>query len=602
MGATVSALVLLCLCVAVNQVMSLLRNISEARRSGFRAMIIHQPYYNRHLWRDWLGDAFIIVSPGLMVMHVSNAELNHWIMSQRERFPKWTPAYKVLAVFGPNLVVTEGHEWRRHRRLASGAFTESNTALVFQESVRQSLSMLRKWTGDSQGVAGTAQEKRAGGKMLLSVHEDATKLTLHIISYVGFGLRMLWPCETQPEDTDATLTKFSSLTAPEGYQVAFLDAIGGVLHHIIYVVIFPIWLLGWMPLASARQAGREARDYLKYSNELLEKRLLEDKQAGGEMKSLGMDFLGHLVRTGNDGTALDREAIIGNSFILQLAGHETTANALFFTIVFLACFPEAQRRLQQDLDEVLGDTEPSAWEYAKVVPALLASNVGAAMYETLRLLPPTVILPKMAAQDEAVTLDGKQYTIPAGMPVFLGILDTARDARYWPTRPSRYATGKTDIEDYLPERWFRKSKQEGQGGAKSSVADKDEEASYDNIAGPTMSEKLFRPVAGAYVPFSDGARSCIGRRIAQTELMATLAVLFRGHSIELAVDDGGEVEDMADVRERSAERALYLEARCVALEALKTARTTTTLKLADGQQIGLRIARRGEERFVRWMD
>ncbi|KAM3512141.1 hypothetical protein MY11210_004205 [Beauveria gryllotalpidicola] len=110
-----------------------------------------------------------------------------------------------------------------------------------------------------------------------------------------------------------------------------------------------------------------------------------------------------------------------------------------------------------------------------------------------------------------------------------------------------------------------------------------------------MSDKLFRPVPGAYTPFSDGTRSCIGRRMAQSQIMAALAVLYRRHSTELVV--GKE-----DVQERSAERVLYLEARRKTLATLKTARMTTTLKLLDGQQIGLRIAKRGEERFVSWMD
>ncbi|KAH8720332.1 hypothetical protein HC256_000728 [Beauveria bassiana] len=134
-----------------------------------------------------------------------------------------------------------------------------------------------------------------------------------------------------------------------------------------------------MPCRSAREAGRAARDDLGYTNELLDKRLTEDNEAGPEIKNLGMGFLGQFMRTGNDGGELDRSAIIGNSFILQLAGHETTADALLYTIVFLACFPEARRRLQQDLDAVLGDTELTEWEYGKVVTALLASHVGAAM-------------------------------------------------------------------------------------------------------------------------------------------------------------------------------------------------------------------------------
>lgn len=77
--------------------------------------------------------------------------------------------------------------------------------------------------------------------------------------------------------------------------------------------------------------------------------------------------------------------------------------------------------------------------------------------------------------------------------------------------------------------------------------------------------------------------------------VADYGVLYWRHSIELVVDK-------EDVQEKSTERMLYLEARRKTLATLKTARMTTTLKLLDGQQIGLQIAKRGEERFVSWMD
>ncbi|TQW00286.1 hypothetical protein V2A60_001384 [Cordyceps javanica] len=664
MGAVLLVILALCLYTVVSRIASLLRNIAKAKRSGFRyivvpyiavvpighhiyrvcsiivrslslperwliyveAMDINLPFRTRRLWKDRLDDAFFIVSPNLMVLHLCTAELNHWVTSQREKFPKWTPMYEILRVFGSNLVTAEGNEWRQHRRLTAGYFTEANTALVFQESVRQSLSMLRLWTADDEARPGEKRHQR--GIILASPYDDVGKLTLHIVNYIGFGIQMRWPGETLAEDTDAALAKFSSPTAPNGYQVPFLEAIAGVLYRIVYVLVFPTWVLEWMPFKDARQAGRDARNFLQYSNELLENRLSEAEQSGVKSESSSKDFLSHLVRTGRDGSGLDRRAMLGNSFILQLAGHETTANALFNTMVYLACFPEAQRRVQQDVDAVVGDTEPSDWEYGKVVNALLASYVGAATYETLRLAPAALSLPKMAANDEVVTKDGVQYTIPGGVPVFLEVMSTAVDARYWPTEPSRYGTGETDLEDYLPERWFRESKKEGQEErqdmSESNRADskeeeggkeEEEEEEWDQklrgaagvAAGVATGEKLFRPVAGAYAPFSEGARSCTGRRMAQAELMAVMAVVFRGHSIELVVDEEDEQGEEDSTEGQScdgsgARRALYIEARRKALETLKTSRTTTSLKLADGQWIGLRIVKRGEEKFVGWME
>ncbi|KAJ6785447.1 hypothetical protein PWT90_07109 [Aphanocladium album] len=628
MGAVVLALLVLCAYTIVSQVLGLMRNIATAKRSGFkyiivpvvirlpiaymvyeigsaiakRAMSTDLVYRRRHLWRERLDDVFIVVSPGYMVLHSANAEINSLVTSQRERFPKFVEAYGVLGVFGPNLITTEGAEWRHHRKLTSGSFNEANAALTFEEAVRQSESMLQKWTnGGEQGVRNEAERggeksNNKHGWLLESVAEDVTKLTLHIINYIGFGLRMLWPGEKLPAGTEPELAKFLSLKAPAGHHTSFVDATDVThlkrLRNQLTNKDGPERL----PFDIPKRAAQEARDYVKYCNELLDMRLAEAKQWRPEAKTsaVGMDLLGHLARTGHDdGREPDRRLILGNAFILQLAGHETTATAMHHIIILLACHPEMQRRMQKDVDSVVGDADPSTWEYSKVVNALLGSHVGAAVYETLRLMPPVVAVPKKAAAEEVVTKDGQSYTIPKGMPVSLDVVGSAMNPRYWPTRAKQDGSGQTDICDWRPTRWLRTTTKPE--GARDTAADDqgeedDEEASYDKNVGPTSSEKLFRPVRGSFLAFSDGARSCIGRRVAQTEMMAALAVIFRKHSIELVVEGGGR------------ERAAYERASREALETLKTARSVVTLKLADGQHIGLRIVERGEESFASWVE
>ncbi|KAJ3483803.1 hypothetical protein NLG97_g7217 [Lecanicillium saksenae] len=622
MGLVVFAVLVLCAYLVVSQVVGLMRNIAKARRSGFKyivvpcvinipiahyiynigsiiikrfslpekcfwyleALDVHLVFRNRHLWRERLDDAFIVVSPGSITLHSSNAELNSWVTSQRDRFPKCTEIYGVLKVFGPNLVTTEGAEWRHHRKLISGSFNEANAALTFQEAVRQSGSMLRKWTGEGeQEEIGNATGGEVGskGRLLVSTGDDVTKLTLHIINYIGFGLQMLWPGEELPVDTEPEVAKFLSLSPATGHQTSFVDATDGMSLHLYWILIFSVGLLERMPLEDAKRAARAARDYVKYCNELLDRRLAEAKQKrpDNETEAVGMDLLGHLARTGHDdGGVPDRALILGNAFILQLAGHETTATTMHHLLIFLACHPEVQRGVQRDVDAVVGDAEPSTWEYSKVVNALLGSHAGAAVFETLRVMPPVLASPKKAAADEVVSKDGQSYTIPKGQD----------------------GSGETDICEWRPSRWLRTTKQEMPGemavemaggmatGGRGEKAREFEDETYEKGVGPTSSERLFRPARGSYLAFSEGARSCIGRRVAQTEMMAALAVIFRRHSIELVVDEG----DGDD------ERQAYERARGEALEQLKTARTVVTLKLADGQHVGLRIVKRGEERFA----
>lgn len=111
-------------------------------------------------------------------------------------------------------------------------------------------------------------------------------------------------------------------------------------------------------------------------------------------------------------------------------------------------------------------------------------------------MPPVLILPKFAAQDQVATEDGQQYTLPSGVPALVAAMCTAMDPRYWLTGPSQYETGKTDLADHLPQRWFRECDQDAEKAAASSLSTKGEEELYDS--GSVMSDKLFRPVPRAY--------------------------------------------------------------------------------------------------------
>ena len=46
------------------------------------------------------------------------------VIGARARFPKPMGPYKILLAFGPNLVASEGDEWKRQRKLVAPAFSE----------------------------------------------------------------------------------------------------------------------------------------------------------------------------------------------------------------------------------------------------------------------------------------------------------------------------------------------------------------------------------------------------------------------------------------------------------------------------------------------
>src|SRR5690349_8530879 len=80
-------------------------------------------------------DTFITVTPIKNVLWVATAEVIHQITSRREAFPKPLRDYKVLDIYGQNVVTTEGAEWKMHRKATSPGFNEKNNALVFTETI-----------------------------------------------------------------------------------------------------------------------------------------------------------------------------------------------------------------------------------------------------------------------------------------------------------------------------------------------------------------------------------------------------------------------------------------------------------------------------------
>lgn len=323
-----------------------------------------------------------------------------------------------------------------------------------------------------------------------------------------------------------------------------------------------------------------------------------------------MDIMGSLVATsyqdnqdgGKSGNIqLDDSEIIGNAFIMFLAGHETTANVMHFTMLELANNPAAQRRLQQDIDAILGrDSDPASWNYEEKIAAMQGSMLGAVMNETLRVMPPVMEVPKKSTptKPQSVTINGVKHTLPPNTYLGLCVSAAQQNPRCWPARPSKITNAKDDLRDWVPERWFRASLNNNN----NHDNEKQEEAEdFGGYAGPDTSASMFRPVRGSYFPFSEGPRACLGRRLAIVEVLAALAVIFQKYSIENAVEDWADDDAVARM-DRGRREALYRQAVDRSRGVLASAESRVTLKLHNGKYVPLRLVKRGEERFVDWFE
>jgi hypothetical protein len=140
-------------------------------RSKLKALNLQVSAYPAPKVMIHLADAAAIKVRSNLFYHVVDALDNgsQEITTYRARFPKPIYRYKVLAVFGANIVASEGEEWKKYRKIAAPAFSEvcpewhslpnseyhwqRNNRLVWDETVQIMTDMFDNVWGDKSEIA-----------------------------------------------------------------------------------------------------------------------------------------------------------------------------------------------------------------------------------------------------------------------------------------------------------------------------------------------------------------------------------------------------------------------------------------------------------------
>jgi cytochrome P450 len=186
------------------------------------------------------------------------------------------------------------------------------------------------------------------------------------------------------------------------------------------------------------------------------------------------------------GARMDDLQLRDEVMTIFLAGHETTAMLLSWTSLLLSKSPHVERALLAELDAVLGEREPSVGDLPKL--KLLTCVIK----EALRLYPPAWILVRRVAEETVI--DGWRF--PKHSIVVVPPYTLHRLPDVWP-----------NPEGFDPWRFE---------GAE---------------AGPSSAPK--GTPKGAYLPFSLGARTCIGDAFTLMEAQLVLATLLPRVSLAL---------------------------------------------------------------------
>ncbi|KAH6679044.1 fatty acid hydroxylase [Halenospora varia] len=187
------------------------------------------------------------------------------------------------------------------------------------------------------------------------------------------------------------------------------------------------------------------------------------------------------------GKGLDDQGIQNNMITFLIAGHETTAGLLSFLYYNLLKNPAAYRSLQEEVDKVVG-RGPVTVEHISKLP-----YVEACLRETLRL---TSTIPGFSLgirhdNPNDTEIIGGKYEIKRGQVMQTVLAKIQRDP----------AVFGDDAEEFKPER---------------------------------MLEENFKKLPkGAWKPFGNGARACIGRAFAWQEATLTVALLMQNFNFRL---------------------------------------------------------------------
>ncbi len=190
------------------------------------------------------------------------------------------------------------------------------------------------------------------------------------------------------------------------------------------------------------------------------------------------DVLSMLIQARDEnGNGFTDDEIIGNANTLFIAGHETTANTLSWTLYLLAQHPDVLRDLYDELSGILQGSAPSV-EQLNQLPLL-----EAVIKESMRVLPSGALSIRIASTD--LELGG--YLIPQYTEVIFNRFDVHHS-------PEIY----TDSNRFIPQRWFE-----------------------------------INPSPYEYLPFNAGARMCIGATFAMFELKIVLAMLLQRFRLQV---------------------------------------------------------------------
>jgi cytochrome P450 len=357
------------------------------------------------------------------------------LMTHNQNFTKSRGLERTKRVLGQGLLTSEGAVHLRQRRLMQPSFHRERVVKYAATMVEYADRQRGSWADGAT----------------VDMAQEMNRLTLSVVGKTLFDADVASQAREVGEALTGVMESFWTLMLPFSNVIERLP----------------------LPRMRRSRSARERLDAIIYG-------LIRERRASGGDRG---DLLSMLLLAQDDedkGRGMSDLQVRDEAMTIFLAGHETTANALMWTWYLLSQAPDAERRLHDEIDRVLGRRLPAVAD----IPSL--PFVERVVTESMRLFPPAWIIGRRAI--DPYPIDG--YVAPARSILIMSQWIVHRDARYYP-EPGRFH----------PDRWTPEFK-----------------ASIPQFA---------------YFPFGGGPRRCIGESFAWMELMLIVATLAQQWRFEL---------------------------------------------------------------------
>ncbi|KAF5827172.1 cytochrome P450 [Dunaliella salina] len=430
---------------------------------GHLAPLLQNPIHLQAAqWSQEMGQVYKLYLLNKVIVVLTDPDTAKYLKHGPTYMPKSARTYQPFRTLsGANidsiLTSPENDYWKVVRRGLAPAFAVNNLKRTFPDAIALSLR--------------TAAYLKHHGDGAIDMDNIAQRITVDIIGQMVFGIA-LGACNYEAHNEPLEIVK----NVLEAMQEK-----------------------GMNPLADYLPFLPRARNFRHWCNRFgdLGERIVKNAQASSLPPNSIMSAL-FSIKDPRTGEPLSMRQLIAEVDFLLVAGFETTAHSIAWTLMCLSTHDSAMKRVEDELESLGLLSTPT-----KEARTIDWSDLGrlkaldAAINESMRLFPVTSTGPFREPTED---LKVGNYVIPKGTVVMLHSYSIHHSKEAW----------GPDAEEFKPERWDNKG---------------------DDVQGSVGR----RP---GYQPFSLGPRDCAGQNLAMLELRVVLATLIGRFRFRLAKEMG----------------------------------------------------------------